>query len=168
MHLRMTVDGKPVTVQTETMHQAPKPFYRVVSVQFSGGQTHILEIRYDMELSTTTTVALQSGNKEAQREYLAQFQYGIYTGDSWLGKVAEATVEVSFDLDGVAQMHAVPVRLLTKFLHSRNQPELTFDDVVWSGFAMPEVRGTSLVFRRKNFKPTPGSDINVYFVGFPG
>jgi hypothetical protein len=138
-----TVDGTPV--QTKLADNGSDPndqywnYFHVKKVQFARGQTRVIEDSYRTPLGYGVGVKWS-------------FTYVMSTGGSWYGNIGSAILDVT-----VAGRHdKTPVRIAQVDHYRGNAP---VSPILWRGFAMPTVKGSTLTFSRKNFKPTKRSDV---------
>jgi hypothetical protein len=161
---RSVIDGQPVA--TSVQRGTGYPFFHVKSVTFHRRQTRIAEDWYEVPLDVSATdspIRAQSTNNY----YIQGFGYTMASGRSWKGPIGKATVRVAWlraDL-----RHPKPIAWAKfgdpgAFTRWARLPKGT---VIYSGFARPTVAPSSLVFRRRNFEPTRGSDIYLSFSPMP-
>jgi len=157
-HFRSWVDGKEVkTVLIPVGEEAASWHTKVVA--FKGGQTRVVRDTFVMKYGSGLT---SSGGAAEMRTYV------MSTGASWKGNIGDAEVIVRFAkgvLPGAPK--PIPAKITGQpqgdALGYKKWASVPKNGVLWSGFAMPSVRGNELRFHRRNFKPTQKSDIWLYF-----
>jgi len=150
---RSRVDGRSVRARIQKDGSGPderRVFY-VKRVAFKADQTRVVEDSYRTALNGNTFS--WSG-----------ISYVMETGASWKGNIGNATVLVRFhDRQPSSSLTVAQEDRWLAVKPFRNK--IPKNLILWSGFAIPRVHGTTLLFQRSDFKPTTRSNVILTFQG---
>jgi hypothetical protein len=151
---RSKVDGRSVRAKIlkDASGTDERRVFYVKQVAFNTGQTRVVQDSYRIPLNTN--IFNWSG-----------ISYVMETGASWKGNIGNATIQVRFHdrKRSSGLMVAQADHWMSKQKPFRNK--IPKNLILWSGFAVPRVDGTTLWFERSGFKPTPRSNIVLTFQG---
>jgi WD40 repeat protein len=148
------VDGAKVATKLIRSNK-PGGFWHAKTVRFAAHGRRTVR-----DLYTTEVGFAETGHG---REYRAS--YVLQTGASWHGRIGRTEVIVTFERRGMrAPLRPAPARQVEG---AWSGPDRDWSKeqgrVFYVGPCKPRVRGSSLVFVRKNWRPTSASDIHLVF-----
>ncbi len=155
------VDGKEVKTSL-IRSNLPGHYWHTKTVSFPANSTVKIKDVYVQDVSGGI-VSLKSSYSSA-----SQVAYVLHTGSSWKGTIGSSVVNVTFktgDID--APLRPVFNVLSASKSHddgrNLNLKSVDSGTVVWKGPATPQVRGRTLIFERKNWRPAKSDDIEITY-----
>ncbi len=148
------VDGRP-TPTTLVRSKVENQAWQSKMVQFGKGQTRRVRDVYTMPLG---------GGVFDSSGYATFAAYVLHTGASWHGNIGSTEVYVTFD----PKVIAGPVKPLffPNLMSSMGRsvsPPASKNEVICQGPCAPVAKGQTLIFYRKNWRPTQEDDIFMAF-----
>lgn len=131
----------------------------IKSVQFGRGQTHIVRDSYRVPHEFLDMVS----------KARTGFSYTLSTGGTWRGNIGRAVIRITFDKGS----HPGRLRLIDAKTLGDLDRDLIREQQFWKrvpfaialdgGPSKPRLEGRTLVYTRKNFKPTEKDDVHICF-----
>lgn len=149
------VDGVPIKTKVTLAQDASKGDY--------GASWHEKVVHFPANQTVTirdTYTQPESGGILPSNMYLNIVEYVMSTGASWKGNIGSAEVDVHYP--GVKEALPYTGGAPEKALAFAGWKQLKPGQVMYCGFANPQVENGTLIFKRANFKPTKESDIYVF------
>ncbi|HWD38162.1 MAG TPA: hypothetical protein VG944_04885 [Fimbriimonas sp.] len=157
-YFKSWVEGRPVA--TRFSQGEDRTFWHVKTVRFPHGVTHVRD-EYAMDTGYgIMEAARKTGNCSWTR-------YTVHTGSTWKGAIGETVIVVRFSKKefsrGIKLLSPAPVDGEVNGRDLRGQVFPSKNSVVCKGVSRPRVSGTTLTFRRTNWRPAEKDDLNIWF-----
>lgn len=155
------VDGKPVKTSLIRAHEEGQ-YWHTKTVLFPAHSTlHVRDVYTQHVGGGVASIHGKSG-------FAAQIAYTLHTGASWHGPIGRSEIVVTFQ---GSTIHGTPRPMPYRSIASPKPGsgmDITLaspppDLVVWNGPCAPTVKGRTLRFVRRNWRPTKQDDIKLTY-----